>query len=176
MIVVTGPRQVGKSTLVRQALSEYRDQSNFIAVDQPLSEVDDDFSNQSPTSLTQALPGIADLTPNGWYGNGRKHGQRQRHLPKGNATSWLSTKFRKFRAGLKSSKGCGMLIVLKNLPLHVILLGSSPWLMQKGLTESLAGRYEPIGMAHWSYGEMQAAFDFSLDEYIYFGGYPGSAS
>ena len=48
----------------------------------------------------------------------------------------------------------------ENLPLHVILLGSSPWLMQKGLTESLAGRYEPISMAHWSYGEMQAAFDF----------------
>jgi len=63
----------------------------------------------------------------------------------------------------------------ENLPLHIILLGSSPWLMQKGLTESLAGRYEPIRMAHWSYEEMQAAFDFSLDEYIYFGGYPGSA-
>ncbi len=63
----------------------------------------------------------------------------------------------------------------ENLPLHVILLGSSPWLMQKGLTESLAGRYEPIRMAHWSYEEMQAAFDFSLHEYIYFGGYPGSA-
>lgn len=64
----------------------------------------------------------------------------------------------------------------ENLPLHVILLGSSPWLMKKGLTESLAGRYEPIRMAHWSYGEMQEAFDFSLDEYIYFGGYPGCAS
>ena len=48
--------------------------------------------------------------------------------------------------------------------------------MQKGLTESLAGRYEPIHMSHWSYSEMQEAFDFSLDEYIYFGGYPGSAS
>jgi len=48
--------------------------------------------------------------------------------------------------------------------------------MQKGLTESLAGRYEPISMTHWSYEEMQAAFDLSLDEFIYFGGYPGSAS
>lgn len=48
--------------------------------------------------------------------------------------------------------------------------------MQKGLTESLAGRYEPIRMSHWSYSEMQDAFDFSLDEYIYFGGYPGSAN
>ena len=38
------------------------------------------------------------------------------------------------------------------------------------------GRYEPIRMSHWSYDEMQAAFDFSLEDYIYFGGYPGSAS
>jgi hypothetical protein len=64
----------------------------------------------------------------------------------------------------------------QQLPLHIVLLGSSPWLMQKGLTDSLAGRYEPIHMSHWSYSEMQEAFDFSLDEYIYFGGYPGAAS
>jgi predicted AAA+ superfamily ATPase len=47
--------------------------------------------------------------------------------------------------------------------------------MQKGLSESLAGRYEVITATHWSYTEMQLAFDFSLEEYIYFGGYPGSA-
>lgn len=47
--------------------------------------------------------------------------------------------------------------------------------MQKGLTESLAGRYETIHMAHWAYEEMQTAFDFSLNEYIYFGAYPGAA-
>jgi predicted AAA+ superfamily ATPase len=63
----------------------------------------------------------------------------------------------------------------EGIPLHVVLLGSSPWLMQKGLTESLAGRYETIHMAHWAYEEMQQAFDFSLDEYIFFGAYPGAA-
>jgi len=60
--------------------------------------------------------------------------------------------------------------------LNVVLLGSSPFLMQQGLTESLAGRYELIVLTHWSYSEMQEAFDFSLDEYIFFGGYPGAAS
>jgi predicted AAA+ superfamily ATPase len=62
------------------------------------------------------------------------------------------------------------------LNLHVILLGSSPWLIQKGLADSLAGRFELIVMPHWSYVEMQEAFDLSLDEYVYFGGYPGSMS
>jgi predicted AAA+ superfamily ATPase len=62
------------------------------------------------------------------------------------------------------------------LDLRVILLGSSPLLVQKGLTESLAGRFELIHVGHWSFAEMQAAFGWSLEQYIYFGGYPGAAS
>ncbi|MCI0457337.1 MAG: DUF4143 domain-containing protein, partial [Gemmataceae bacterium] len=59
--------------------------------------------------------------------------------------------------------------------LRVVLLGSAPLLMQQGLTESLAGRFEVLHLPHWSYAEMQEAFAFSLDEYLYFGGYPGAA-
>ena len=58
-------------------------------------------------------------------------------------------------------------------PLHVVLLGSAPLLMQRGLTESLAGRFETIRMTHWSYDEMSTAFDYDLAHYLYFGGYPG---
>lgn len=47
--------------------------------------------------------------------------------------------------------------------------------MQRGLTESLAGRFETIYLMHWSYSEMRAAFDFSVDQYIFYGGYPGAA-
>jgi len=62
------------------------------------------------------------------------------------------------------------------LPLRVVLLGSSPLLVQKGLTESLAGRFEVIPVTHWAYPEMHEAFGWSLEQYIFFGGYPGSAS
>ena len=58
-------------------------------------------------------------------------------------------------------------------PLHVILLGSAPLLMQQGLSESLAGRYETVRLMHWSFAEMSAAFGFDLQRYVYFGGYPG---
>lgn len=61
------------------------------------------------------------------------------------------------------------------LPLQVILLGSSPLLVQKGLNESLSGRFEIIPVTHWSYAEMQQAFGLTLSQYIYFGGYPGAA-
>ena len=63
-----------------------------------------------------------------------------------------------------------------NVNIKLILLGSSRLLVQKGLTESLAGRYELINITHWSYDEMRDAFGWDLDQYIYFGGYPGSAS
>ena len=59
--------------------------------------------------------------------------------------------------------------------LHVVLLGSAPLLMQRGMKESLTGRFESIRLTHWSYDEMAAAFGFDLPQYLYFGGYPGAA-
>ena len=63
----------------------------------------------------------------------------------------------------------------RGLPLHVVILGSAPLLMQSGLHESLAGRYELIRVTHWSFKEMSEAFGFDLPQYLYFGGYPGAA-
>jgi hypothetical protein len=63
---------------------------------------------------------------------------------------------------------------LEGINLKVILLGSSRLLIQKGLTESLAGRFETLHIPHWSYREMRDAFGWAVDQYIWFGGYPGS--
>ena len=60
-------------------------------------------------------------------------------------------------------------------PLKVALLGSAPLLVAQGLTESLAGRFELLHLPHWSFAEMRAAFGFSLDQYLFYGGYPGAA-
>jgi hypothetical protein len=63
----------------------------------------------------------------------------------------------------------------RGLPLHVVLLGSAPLLLQRGLADSLAGRFELIRLPHWSAAEMGEAFGWSIEQSIYFGGYPGSA-
>lgn len=63
----------------------------------------------------------------------------------------------------------------KERPLKVVLLGSAPLLLQQGLSESLAGRFETLHLPHWSFSEMRQAFDFSLEDYLYYGGYPGAA-
>jgi predicted AAA+ superfamily ATPase len=59
--------------------------------------------------------------------------------------------------------------------IKVILLGSSRLLIQQGLTESLAGRFELTYLGHWSFTEMESAFGFTAEQYVWFGGYPGSA-
>jgi len=62
-----------------------------------------------------------------------------------------------------------------DLPLYVIVLGSSPLLVQHGLTESLAGRFEIIPVTHWSFDEMNRAFGWDVDQYVFYGGYPGAS-
>jgi predicted AAA+ superfamily ATPase len=59
--------------------------------------------------------------------------------------------------------------------IKLILLGSSRLLLHKGLTESLAGRFETIYLGHWSFGEMEEAFNWNVNQYAWFGGYPGGA-
>ena len=59
---------------------------------------------------------------------------------------------------------------------RVLLLGSSALLVQRGLTESLAGRFFLHRCTHWSWSECRAAFGWTLDRWIYFGGYPGAAA
>lgn len=60
--------------------------------------------------------------------------------------------------------------------LKLILSGSSRLLMQQGLSESLAGRFENTYIGHWSFTEMRDAFGWNAEQFAWFGGYPGSAS
>lgn len=59
--------------------------------------------------------------------------------------------------------------------LKVMILGSAPLLVQRGLTESLAGRFEVIRLGHWAFAEMHSAFGVSVDEFVFYGGYPGAS-
>jgi predicted AAA+ superfamily ATPase len=61
------------------------------------------------------------------------------------------------------------------VPVKSVLLGSAPLLIQRGLTESLAGRFEVLHLPHWSYTEMREAFGWNLERYLFHGGYPGAA-
>lgn len=63
--------------------------------------------------------------------------------------------------------------VASHSSLRVVLLGSSALLMQRGLKESLAGRFELIPFMHWSLQECKKVFGLNFDRFIFFGSYPG---
>lgn len=148
--VVAGPRQVGKTTLVRQALQALDLPASYVSADEP-SLRDRDW-------LARQWQAARDLV------SGRRGAvlalDEIQKIP-----GWSETVKRLWDADTASG-----------LPLRVVVLGSAPLLMQRGLGESLAGRFEMLHVPHWSFAEMHAAFGFDQDQYVYFGGYPGAAS
>ena len=149
--VIMGPRQVGKSTLMKQVVN---------ALDIPFV-----FYPADAVPATQL--------------------------------SWISDCWNAARAKMRV-EGLGELIIVideiqkitgwsevvkkewdtdtfYDVNLKVILLGSSHVMLDKGLADSLEGRFERIILSHWSFAEMRDAFGFTLDQFIYYGAYPGAA-
>jgi uncharacterized protein len=149
--VIAGPRQVGKTTLVRQVLALSERDYLYASADEP--------SLRGRTWLEQQ-----------WQA-ARLHSDREDN---GSAVLVLD----------EVQKITGWSEIVKRLwdedtangrSLKVFILGSSPLLVQQGLTESLAGRFELIQLSHWSYVEMRDAFGWDVHTYIFYGGYPGAA-
>ena len=180
--ILAGPRQVGKTTLIRQLLAE-RPVSSwlYIATDQPGRQTAASASLFPPQPTTQ---GMATSRGTAWLIDQWRDAEKAAlawHT--GSQASATNTSFvfvideiQKIPQWSETIKGLWDRQIGEGEPIHLVLLGSSPLLMQHGLTESLAGRYEIISLPHWSFEEMNDAFGFTLDQYLYFGGFPGSAA
>jgi predicted AAA+ superfamily ATPase len=148
--IIAGPRQTGKTTAIRQALTKLTIPCHIASADQ--------IATQS--------------------------------------AAWLENEWRQARALIDTQRTTAVLVVdeIQNIPqwsstvkslwdedtwngtgLLVVLSGSSSLLIQKGLSESLMGRFEVVWSTHWIYHEMRDAFGYSLDDFLFFGGYPGAA-
>lgn len=151
MQVLAGPRQVGKSTLVGQVLQD-------ISIPYSLEVAD------------AVEPKDSDWIRRVW------EGARTTMMLRGESERLLVIdEIQKIDNWSEMVKREWDEDTRKHVNLKVVLLGSSRLLLKRGLTESLAGRFELIRLGHWNYQEMHDAFGVTLDEYIYFGGYPGAA-
>ncbi|WP_290659693.1 ATP-binding protein [Aquabacterium sp.] len=178
--ILAGPRQIGKTTLVRQLLAQRPAQSAmYLSADEPVQDVAD-WSHPASGSVAwggNRLPDRAWLVEK-WQQaavSAQAWQRSEKMLASQVPFVLVIDEIQKISQWSEVIKGLWDRGVADELPMHVVLLGSSPLLMHKGITESLAGRFEVLRMAHWSFEEMNAAFGFSLDQYIYFGGFPGSA-
>jgi uncharacterized protein len=147
--VVAGPRQVGKSTLVQQVTDQLGLPVRYVSADEPTLRGTDWISQQWEAVRLEAT---------GKAGAVLVLDEVQK-IP-----AWSETVKRLWDEDTR-----------KKRPLRVVLLGSAPLLIAQGLTESLAGRFETLRLPHWSLSEMRKAFGWSLEQYLYFGGYPGAA-
>lgn len=151
MQIVMGPRQVGKSTLVGQFTEGTSIPFDFFAADNV---------NRFDTSWI----------PNKWQQARMRmdiHSEQEHIL--------IIDEVQKIKGWSEQVKKEWDEDSMSHRNLKVILLGSSRLLLQKGLEESLEGRFETIKMGYWDWQEMHDAFGFSMDEYVYFGGFPGLA-
>ena len=151
--VLSGPRQVGKTTLISQALEAYPHGSHYASADEPSLKDAIWIEQQWETARLRS-------ETSGWDSNFLLVFDEIQKI-----AGWSEVVKRFWDEDTK-----------KKLPIVLIVLGSSQLLLQKGLTESLAGRFETIQLTHWSFKEMRDAFGFSLEDYVFYGGYPGAAS
>ena len=145
--IVTGARQVGKTTLVRQVTDHAEVPVHFVSADEPMLRDRDWLVAQWEAARFETdQEGILVVDEI----------QKVEH--------WSETVKHLWDEDTR-----------KGRELKVVLLGSAPLFLQHGLTESLAGRFETLHLPHWSLPEMQKAFGFTLEDFLYFGGYPGAA-
>jgi uncharacterized protein len=149
--VLAGPRQVGKTTLARQVIAGCEARAHYVSADEPTVQDRNWLAQQWEVARSMTRSGSSD------------------------AVLFVIDEIQKISGWSETIKRLWDEDSASGLLVKVLILGSSPLLVQKGLTESLAGRFEVLAVAHWSYDEMRAAFGMGLDEYIYFGGYPGAA-
>lgn len=148
--VLAGPRQVGKTTLARQVMEACNLPVHYASADEPTLQ-DRSWLNQQ------------------WDIARLKISENKK-----SAALLIIDEIQKVAGWSETVKRLWDEDTAHQTNLKVILSGSSPLLMQQGLTESLAGRFETIPVMHWSFAEMQDCFDITLEKYIYFGGYPGA--
>jgi len=148
--VLLGPRQVGKTVLAHQAAEEVGKPTHYVSAD------------------------LATLQDLAWI---RQQWDiaRQKAASSSHGALLIIDEVQKIPNWSDMVKSLWDEDTRQRANLSVLILGSSPWLMQKGLSDSLAGRFETLAVTHWSFGEMRDAFGWSLDRFIYFGGYPGAA-
>ena len=150
--VVMGPRQVGKSTVVKQVLKELDIPYQMFSAD--------NVPTTNSAWIANCWEATRSLQKNKDYEDMVLVIDEIQKI-----TNWSEAVKKEWDNDTFHDRN-----------IKVLLLGSSRVLLEKGLSESLAGRFEEIRMSHWSYTEMKECFGFTLDQYIYYGGYPGAAT
>jgi len=149
--VLTGPRQVGKTTIAYQVMDQLPFPSLYASADSPLPPGPEWIETQWRRAEVEA-----DRT--------------------GGAVLLVLDEVQKVRGWSESLKSKWDAAIRTSRDIRLLILGSSALLIQAGLSESLTGRFFLHRCGHWSFQECVDAFGWDLPRWLYFGGYPGAAA
>lgn len=149
--VIMGPRQVGKSTMVKQVLAD---------TDVPYIRF---TADNVPATNT------------GWISNCWSSARAKMKIEGLDKLVLVIDEIQKIIGWSEVVKKEWDDDTFNDVNLKVVILGSSRVMLDKGLADSLAGRFERIIMSHWNYSEIRDAFGWDIDKFIYYGAYPGAA-
>lgn len=150
--MVMGPRQIGKSTVVKQVLKDIEIPYMFYSAD--------NVPATNRVWVSDCWASVRNLKKSKGY----------------DEIILVIDEIQKINNWSEVIKKEWDIDTFNDCNIKVLLLGSSRVLLEKGLSESLAGRFEEIRMSHWSYTEMRDAFGFTLEQYLYYGAYPGAVT
>ena len=149
--IVTGARQVGKTTLITQVAKRTNRPYHFASADEP--------TLRGPEWVAQQWEAARLLADGGGAEGALLLLDEAQKAP-----NWAETVKRLWDEDARNGRR-----------LKVVLSGSAPLLLGRGMTESLAGRFELLHLSHWTFAEMREAFGWPLEQYLFFGAYPGAA-
>jgi predicted AAA+ superfamily ATPase len=150
--VLTGPRQSGKTTLARQLIEALEIPTHYATADEPTLRDRSWIEQQWEVARAKFTS-----------------------QPGGAKVLLVLDEIQKISGWSETVKRLWDEDSARGLSLYAIVLGSSPLLVERGLTESLAGRFETVPVTHWSFAEMREAFGWDVEQYVFYGGYPGAA-
>ncbi len=150
--VISGARQVGKTTMVLQVAEQGRLAYHFASADEPT------------------------LRGSGWIETQWEKARLLAREPRKKNALLILDEVQKVPGWSETVKRLWDEDTRMRRPVKVVLLGSAPLLIGQGLTESLAGRFETLRLPHWSFSEMREAFGWDLQQYLFYGAYPGAAT
>ena len=151
LISLSGPRQVGKTTMVLAVLKSLNTPYLYITAD-----------------------GV-ETTNTQWIALQWETARAKLRIEGHQELILVIDEIQKIGNWSETVKKCWDEDTINGINLKALVLGSSRMLLQQGLTESMAGRFEQMYLGHWSYPEMEEAFGFSPEQYVWYGGYPGAA-
>ncbi len=169
MTVLSGPRQSGKTTIAQQALQRINLPGRYVPCDALGRHEMSPHAVVAPRrTVVTSASGPEQLV---------RHWRTARTEAERHSRGFVLVldEIQSLPDWSRTVKGLWDADRACDCPLRVVLLGSAPLAVQSGLTESLMGRFETLPVSHWTYEEMSQSFSFSLDEYLYYGAYPGPA-